>query len=237
MKQKYENLKNKLTDIKREFSISDDRTFVNVYENIFMSEKKTLRLLSKRGNLKVGEDTLIFNMGPAYKCPSDELGMCKVSNKCYAKKAEDQYWLTASHYRNQQAIYWKNITAQEFVNEFIDIYNKAQDPIKYIRFNESGDFYTQACVDKLLNIAKLLHDNNIDVVIYTYTARTDLNFDDCLKQHNLVINGSGFMLDNNFDIYYDDKQLNKGDVHCVGDCSICKLCKIKKQKTIKIKIH
>ena len=237
MKDAYNKFRARIDKLLSDFNIQDIYTFKNTLDAIYNNPKTTLRQLTSRGNRKVGFDTLIFNMGPAYNCPSEKLGLCKVADKCYAKKAENQYWITAGHKRHEQEKYWLSVTAEQFVTELVDIVKKAHIPIKYLRFNESGDFHTQDCVDKLVKIAKLSAISLPKLVIYTYTARSDLDFTEALKQPNLVINGSGFMLDNNFSIAKTNKELKSGDRICGGDCSICSYCKVKQHNIIKVKIH
>jgi hypothetical protein len=143
----------------------------------------------KIGNLKIGRDTAIINMGSALLCPSDKLGLCKCSLICYAKKAERQYPAVLP-YRNRQADYWINNTAEK-ISADINNYIKNKKGIKFIRFNESGDFYGQECVEKLKYIA-----DHLSLIVYTYTAREDLIFDNL--PGNLVINGSCFLISNEF---------------------------------------
>ena len=59
------------------------------------------------GNKKIGNDTLIFNMGSATDCPSKKLGLCRHCDKCYALKAERQY-PQVRPFRDRQADYWLN---------------------------------------------------------------------------------------------------------------------------------
>ena len=55
--------------------------------------------LFKRGNHKIGKDTLIFNMGPASLCPSKDRGLCQVAHKCYALRDERRYHHVVPQYR------------------------------------------------------------------------------------------------------------------------------------------
>ena len=43
------------------------------------------------GNRKLPAETLIVNITSAQHCPSDKLGLCEISNICYAKKCERIY--------------------------------------------------------------------------------------------------------------------------------------------------
>ena len=56
-----------------------------------MSNYRYNDLLLSNGNSKIGNDTMILNMGSAMNCPSKKLGLCKLGSKCYALKAEKLY--------------------------------------------------------------------------------------------------------------------------------------------------
>lgn len=178
------------------------------------------------GNKKLGKDTLIFNMGPASNCPSKALGLCQVpAGLCYALKAERLY-PQCLPFRKAQARYWKRSCPEKIARDIREALKKHK-AIKYIRVNESGDFYSQKDVEKLFFIAAWVPD----VTFYIYTARRDLDFRQP-RPGNLVINGSGFMVDNNF--CYEAKNVR---LTCPGDCRICNLCKRPSGNIIRIEKH
>lgn len=78
--------------------------------------RDTFKTLSKRGNLKIGKDTLIFNMGSAEDCPSLKNGYCKVGHRCYALKDEKIY-PDCKPYRDRQATYWLNTQTKQIIEE------------------------------------------------------------------------------------------------------------------------
>ena len=182
------------------------------------------------GNLKVGNDTAIFNMTPAKYCPSAELGLCKVCDKCYARKAERLYPQVLP-YRVRQMEFWQGVDTKIFVLIFKLVMESKRNKIKYLRFSESGDFCTQSDVDKVSGIAEQLKGI---VKVYTYTARKDLDFSNV--SDNLTVNGSGFMVHNNFYIYRDKSELIDNFI-CGGDCLKCNLCKVSKKRNIAVKLH
>ena len=202
------------------------------------------------GNIKIGEDTLILNMGPAYGCPSDTLGKCACSAVCYAKKAERQYPGVGA-YRRRQKFYWLQMSADDILNDIKHIltnkrsrgadgklsplYNK----IKYLRLNESGDFWSQKCVNKLDHIARGLR-REYGIITYTYTARDDLHF----RHVHFAVKGSGHFHGNNGACIVRDQAVIDADLSftgkvyiekinghrryfaiCPGDCSKCTFCK------------
>lgn len=190
-----------------------------------------LKGLLSFGNKKLPKDTAIFNMGAASDCPSDKLGLCKVSKECYAKKAEKMY-PSVLPYRKRQANKWLKNTAETFVSEFLEVVNKKRLPIRKLRINESGDFYSQNCVNKAEAIATSLKAEGI--VAYCYTARKDLDYSGIT---NLIINGSGFKVDGIKREFTAVNKIDKGAIACVGDCKKCSLCASDSTQDIQVLKH
>jgi len=190
----------------------------------------------KFGNHKLGNDIGIINMGSSERCPSRKLGLCRTINKgvkCYAKKAEDQYKDTCINYRNKQEEYWKNTSKEIIVNDISRKINNRRKDTKYIRFNESGDFWSQKDVDKLSYISTELRRSS-NVTVYTFTARSDLNFDNC----DTLIKGSGFKCNNGATIVLKkDENIPKGYTLCPGNCSTCNKCMVDKKLNIAFRQH
>ena len=180
------------------------------------------------GNRKLPKNTAIFNMSPAFDCESDRLNLCSVSAICYAKKAERMYKAVLL-YRQRQKIFWLGCTPDEFVEAFIEA--KKKKAIKYLRLNESGDFITQVCLEKAVAVSNLLY-NDHGIKTYCYTARSDLDF---TVRGRLVVNGSGFMVDNNFMVQEDNSKLVTP--LCPADCKICSMCTKSLGLTINVKKH
>lgn len=185
-----------------------------------------------KGNEKIGKDTIIFNMTPASLCESDRLDLCQVGDKCYAKKAEKQYHHVVPQYRLRQMKDWN----EEGVTKiFQDIKNKVKNArihkIKYVRFNESGDFKNQTDIEKLKTICEMLLEDKITnhIIVYGYTSRKDLNFEKLPL--NLIINGTNFMVSNEFRPVHGSK-ITRYTNYCMGmahkytgGCEGCTKCK------------
>ena len=208
------------------------------------------------GNLKLGTDTIIFNMGSAKSCPSRKLGFCLLGNKCYAYKAEMQY-KNVEAYRDRQAAYWLNNGARTIGMDIINALKSRRvrvdgklvpmiEVIKYFRFNESGDFYSQQCVSDLSTIASMLACYGI--VTYGYTARKDLDFSNV----SFLVKGSGHDKGNNgktiarpftsrqLEAFTDWGSLWIEDAEyavCPGDCSKCDLCKTPDKVNVVFPLH
>lgn len=200
------------------------------------------------GNLKIGKDTLIFNMGSANNCPSAKLGLCKIE-KCYAKKAEYLY-PSVIPYRNEQEQFWLQNDAFTIAENIQGAFMRHKK-LKFVRVNESGDFHSKACLDKLITIAKMLPQ----IKFYTYTHRKDLIDSRTWAKlpKNLVLNTSNFTRKNlnSFsgisairvhrlaEFSKVKAQIIRAgyDYACKGDCSKCSLCKIQHGKKIGAPIH
>lgn len=175
------------------------------------------------GNMKIGKDTIIINMSSATDCASKELGFCKIGRKCYALKAEN-FRKNCLPYRRAQGLLWNELPASQFIVDILKIArNKRSSVIKFVRFSESGDFRTQADVDKMSVIAEGLKRHGIRV--FTYTARQDLCFNGV--SDNLVVNGSSFMIHNSFTAVQKGYGEMPEEKRCAGDCRACSLCKVR----------
>ena len=180
------------------------------------------------GNLKVGKDTIILNITSAKDCESLKRGLCQVpEGKCYALRAETQYPQVLP-YRRRQTKLWDSLTPEEIAEDVKSLVNhKRKIPVKFLRMQEAGDFRNQGDVDKVSRLADLLRGT---VTVYTYTARRDLDFSRISS--NLVVNGSNFMVSNNFKV---TQKIEKGPACrgiAGGGCYGCKLCKTKGGKVI-----
>jgi hypothetical protein len=185
------------------------------------------RLPHKLGNKKIGLNTIVFNIGPAHECISLKKGLCQVENKCYALRDEKRYPNTLN-YRLNQAKAWDTLTVKQIAHELFNTILKHD--IKFIRFNESGDFRNQADLTKLKRIARILSF----IPFYGYTSRSDLRLNKLPS--NLIINGSGFMVSNMFEAI-KRADITDNMVICPGSCIECHLCKSKANRDIKVVIH
>lgn len=182
-------------------------------------------------------------MGPAETCPAKQLGFCKVGNKCYAAKAERLYPNVAP-YRRRQYNYWRDSGAPTIAAAFDILLRRIRVPIKYLRFNESGDFFSQADVQKLSLLAEFLKKEH-GIQTYGYTARQDLNFEDV----NFLVKGSSHGHGNNGRTIVLKKHLIKDHLStlsenerpnwkvCPMSCKACDICKTKTGMNIIFPMH
>ena len=189
------------------------------------------KLLFSNGNKKIGNDTLIINLHTATDCPAKD--MCLVRDVCYAWSNE-RLRPTVLAFRSRQEKLWEAMPAEFFITELVKL---KKEWIRYIRFQEAGDFASQEDVDKLTQIADGVKGY---YHCYTYTARFDLDYSN--RGDNLLINGSYFMVDNSFipfgkEPYELILQANPKVLRCPGDCRKCNLCKIAGHNEIYIQKH
>jgi hypothetical protein len=212
---------------------------VNAFGKLFRDQVIPLSTLIQPGNIKIPRETAIFNMSSATDCASLALGLCKacvwseelqkLKTVCYALKSEREYRPNVLPYRRRQEKYWKDITAELFVIQFLIINSSKRVKFDKIRLNEAGDFHDQECVDKAEKIARLLAKFQIGV--YCYTSRDDLDY---TKVKTLVINASGFEapgLVNEFRMIEKNEEWPKGYAKCPEDCTVCDRCSIRGKKT------
>lgn len=192
-------------------------------------------ILFSKGNSKIERyaRTMIINMQSACDCTSAKKGLCQLkdSNECYALKAEIQY-NDSLPYRRKQEYIWKTVSASNFVKQIKAIQSRARYKYKFLRFSESGDFSTKKDIYKMQSIA-----DNLPFKAYTYTARKDLFKTYDSSASKLVINGSGFMLDNMFKVVDKGYKLKSKEVLCKGACFKCSYCKVKGNRVIVVIKH
>jgi len=194
-----------------------------------------LTSLVTAGNHKLPRTTGIFNMGSATDCPARRLGLCQafVNGKCicYALKSERAMRPYTLPFRHKQEKYWKNSTAEKFATDFITMNMLKVRPFNALRLNESGDFWSQDCVNKAERIARIL--KRYKITTYCYTSRSDMNFSHC---KHLIVSGSGFCkegIKGEFLMVKDVKaERPKGYGVCVQNCRICNRCLIGRKTVI-----
>lgn len=201
------------------------------------------------GNLKLGSNTMIFNMCCATDCPSRANGTCKLGDRCYALKAEKVY-PKCKPYRDRQAEYWNNTDIDTIIKDFDELLRtkrvrvngkltRLYKTIDYFRYNEAGDFGSQDDIEKLHALATYLMET-YSIVTYGYTARSDLDFTGVI----FSVKGSGYYKvgNNGMTIARHSKQIKTNMANsseyretieghnllfklCPMDCRDCQLCK------------
>jgi hypothetical protein len=182
-------------------------------------------------------------MGSANDCPSKQLGFCRVGDRCYAAKAERIY-KNVLPYRSRQHNYWMNSSAPTIAAAMSLLLHRIRTKIRYLRFNEAGDFYGQGDVRKLSILAEYLKLEH-NIVTYGYTARQDLDFSNV----HFLVKGSSHTNGNNGQTIVLRK--NRIENHlstlseterpswivCPMSCKACDICKEKTGKNVIFPMH
>jgi len=225
------------------------------------------------GNSKVGTDTVIVNMSSATECMSRILGVCPLGDDCYAL-ADEKRFDDIRVANDLHGVQWDCATPEEMAFALMSV-QKNDSSIKYVRLNEAGEIRNLPTmkgllkrvkpedqeklkgVDDILKLKQLgaiLLDQGSDLLLYTYTHRRDIS--DQMKDlgTNIVIQGSGFMVDNafmplsfkGFMAVEDEIESGAPTVmgysrdkvkQCFGSCRECMWCKVNDSSFIYLPIH
>lgn len=229
-KNKFINDTDKLTSIVNEFKGLSATSKVNEYINNGIMPVKI-------GNEKIGDDTIIINTNHALNCYCSKKGYCSMKKDCYAKKSSNTY-INSCLYNLAAEINFKKLSVEKIIADIEAVIKTADTDIKFIRFNEAGDFISYDLFKKSDKIAAYFK-NNYDIISYTYTHNIEL--EDYIKDidnSNIVLNYS-YAVKTSLDV----KKcivINKSDIYnylndnnyviCGGVCSNCSYCKNKNEK-------
>ena len=228
----FKNLKKEL-NTKEVLSINEIEKLIIKYNHISnnsksMSYLKNNVLPTKIGNDKIGNDTLIINMSSCFNCYSFKMGYC--SNNCYGRAIQG-FRVNSMLFGLSAEVIWNRLSYKEILTQIEPII--INNDLKYIRFNEFGDFKNLEDFKKANKIAKKL--KKYDVISYCYTNNKDLDIDLLNKSH-IVVN---FSYNTNKNVK-ETKVINKNDIKqyinnknviiCNGNCFNCSYCKNIKDK-------
>lgn len=191
----------------------------------------------KIGNEKIGDDTIIINTNHALNCYCSKKGYCNMKKDCYAKKSSNTY-VNSCLYNLAAEINFKKLSAEKIISDIEGVINSADSDIKFIRFNEAGDFINYDLFKKANKIATYFM-KKYDIISYTYSHNKELEeYITDIYNSNIVLNYSY-----NIKTSLDVKKcivIDKSDIYnyindnnyviCGGVCSNCSYCKNKKEK-------
>lgn len=240
---KFKDLKEKIIN-NNEFINDNDKliSIINEFKGV-SSTSKALDYVNnnvmpvKIGNEKIGDDTIIINTNHALNCYCSKKGYCNMKKDCYAKKSSNTY-VNSCLYNLAAEINFKNLSAEKIIFDIERVINSADSDIKFIRFNEAGDFINYGLFKKANKIATYFM-KKYDIISYTYTHNKDL------EEYITDIYNSNIVLNYSYDVKtsLDVKKcivINKSDIYnyindnnyviCGGVCSNCSYCKNKKEK-------
>lgn len=179
----------------------------------------------EKGNHKLPPTWYIGNTGSGTDCCSDELELCPYGLKngdgsCYCLKAERCY-PNCLDCRERNRVNWERIVVNDYVVEFtygllLASKQAKKHKMEVFRFNESFDIESYESLVAMNDVGGDLKDVGVKTMIYTH--RWDMIDALQLVGNNLIMNGSDFMLDNEFRVVYE---FSGNNLKCCGDCGIC----------------
>lgn len=226
-----------------EIKLKNIEAFKEKYTKAIENAKQKQRI--SFGNYKIPETTAITNMNSWFNCPGRTEDFCDICQICYDKFREVMSWKVCSSRLNNE-IWFRTHDVGDITYSIagkILTYNrrnlKNNKRITLHRWNEVGELRNQKDLNKVNNISNLLYMVT-GVKSYIYTHNKNLNFD--IDRPHLTINGSNFMVDNEFKCIkpelYDEYVKTHDCYECLGDCELCNtICSEKNNFTIVEKLR
>ena len=210
-----------ISSVTVERGLSNIELFKSKYQNAF--EQMHQRPYISFGNKKLPKTTAIYNIGCWFLCPGRLDGFCELHDVCYAKCREVMGNVIQSRLNNHY--FWKANSAEtiaEFICYSIKLETLKGNKVNLLRFNEVGEIEDQEDLNKMIDISNIVYALT-GVKSYTYTHNRNINFN--IPRPNLIINGSGFMVDNQFTVVKPEdykEYVNKNNcVECPQNCEYC----------------
>lgn len=246
MNYKFKKLKKEIYNNNRFLNIDQLESILNKYKYISTNSNAFYYVANsimpvKVGNLKIGNDTLIINMNHSLNCYCSKKGYCKLYNKCYAKKSSNAY-INSCLYNIASEINFNKLPVGKIISDIETVILNAKTPIKFIRFNEAGDFISYKHFKKANEIATYFK-NKYNIISYSYTHNMEL------EEYISEINNSNIVINYSYNIKTDipikkciviNETKIKNYVNdpnyiiCTGSCTNCSYCKNQKDKRIVI---
>lgn len=179
------------------------------------------------GNKKVPETTAIVNTTSWFLCPGRLQGFCELHEVCYDKCREVMGSVCKS--RLNHDLWWRTNDAHTIAQFYIfsimteNMKRDENNKINLVRFQEVGDFRNTSDLTKMIDVSNLIFEE-LGINSYTYTHNRDIAYN-CFKRPHLTINGSGFMIDNQFTVVKPEKFDEYVETHncfkCPQKCEMC----------------
>lgn len=181
------------------------------------------------GNAKLPKTTMIVNLGTWFNCPGRKEGFCEICKVCYDKHPEVMY-KDRTIGRLEQEIYWRACSAEEFAKALInqiEIRNNSTRlyKVRQIRWSEVGELRNQEDLEKLIKVTNIIGELT-GLQSYIYTHNKSLNFPSKEERPFLTINGSNFMIDNEYRVVSKNTRhlIEEPHFDCDCDCTVCNAC-------------
>ena len=217
-------IEDKMDELRKEFKEGNNARFCN--NRIMIDNEQNgmhIQFYIAKGNKKLPKDWWIANTGSGTYCISDLIHKCQYGirggdGSCYCIKAERQYNASLECRRaNEKAFGYivdNDLLAEYTYGLLCGVKQATTNKMSTLRFNESGDIVDRNWLRAMDYVATHLTD--IGIMTYCYTHRDDLDYDNL---ETLVVNGSDFMIHNEFRVV--DKFTGE-NYKCCGDCGLCR---------------
>ena len=179
------------------------------------------------GNKKVPETTAIANTTSWFLCPGRLDGFCELKEVCYDKCREVMGSVCKS--RLNHDLWWRINDADTIAQFYIysiqaeNIKREEGNKVNLFRFQEVGDFRKMSDLTKMIDVSNIIYDA-LGINSYTYTHNRNLPYN-IVKRPHLTINGSGFMIDNQFTVVPPSEYERYVEEHDCYECpQKCELC-------------
>lgn len=178
------------------------------------------------GNAKLPETTCIVNLGTWFNCSGRKEGFCEICKECYDKQIEVRFKERTKD-RLEHEIFWRTVDAKTFSYELIKHILQSKIKVNKIRWSEVGELRNQKDLEKVIKCSNIIYDK-LGIKSYIYTHNKNLDFN--IERPYLTINGSGFMVDNEYRVVKDrEKEYNNlsdlsNKKDCICDCNHCDYC-------------
>ena len=212
-----------IASVKVEKGLSNLEGFKERYQKAFDNIAPIPRIVF--GNKKVPKTTAIANTTSWFLCPGRLKGFCELHEVCYDKCREVMGSVCQS--RLNHDLWWRTNDADTIAQFYIysikaESLKHPEAPINLMRFQEVGDFRSQADLTKMVDVSDRIYDA-LGINSYTYTHNRDLFYN--IKRPHLTINGSGFMIDNQFTVVPPSEYKRYVENHncfaCPQKCEMC----------------
>ena len=210
-----------ISSVRVEKGLNDVKSFKQNYQKAFNTMHPIPHVAF--GNKKLPKTTGIYNIGTWFLCPGRLEGYCELHQECYAKCREVMGNVISSRLNNY--LFWKTNDAEKiamFISYSIMAEKMKGNEVNLLRFNEVGELEDQEDLAKMVKVSNIVHEKT-GIKSYVYTHNRELNFN--IERPNLVICGSGFMVDNCFTVVKPENYKEYVDTHnCIECPQKCELC-------------
>ena len=214
-----------IDEVKPEKGLSNIEGFKERYTKAFEQIAPIPRIAF--GNKKVPDTTAIANTTSWFLCPGRLHDFCELKEVCYDKCREVMGSVCKS--RLNHDLWWRindaNTIAQFYIYSIKaeNIKREEGNKVNLFRFQEVGDFRNINDLIKMVDVSNIIYEA-LEINSYTYTHNKNLPYNEIDRPH-LTINGSGFMVDNQFTVVPPSefkRYIEEHDCYeCPQKCALC----------------